>query len=542
MRKHAPPSRQSGLRQRKTFQRGFVLIAVMLMIAGLLSISLVSVRQAIRTSDHVQRDYYDDRVFNVAEGGADVAQAWLMDLLAVNSNPSQAVLSTFVPPTVTHYSYPELSITKQTLISGVEVSRGAFSGLVANIQPYEILSRAANANLSNEKVVRVTVNQEAVGLHQFGIYYDGDLEIMPSFPLDYNGRIHTNGNLYVGSHNTLDLESQITAAGHIYNTPKDPTQHFNGKARAKNSAGHWKDLSYDSTDPDWVEKSLDDWNGNVQDSAHGVTELPFPLPTTSDAHDIIERGTAGDSPAVRDKKYYYKAGLKIIDGVATDSAGNTVTLPSGILSSSSVYDYREGHNMAMRDLKISELISQNKVPANRVIYISYSHTNAAVRITNAEALPQGGIVIATDNPLYVQGHYNRNNKQPSSILCDAFNVYSSDWHDADATKALNKRIAGATTVNTCTVTGNKTTTSGNYSGGAENLIRLHEKWVGHQLTYRGSLICLWESEQATGDWEDASYVEGQRDWGFDPDLLDPTFWPEDNMSATRIARGSWRPY
>ena len=135
MRKHAPPSRQSGLRQRKTFQRGFVLIAVMLMIAGLLSISLVSVRQAIRTSDHVQRDYYDDRVFNVAEGGADVAQAWLMDLLAVNSNPSQAVLSTFVPPTVTHYSYPELSITKQTLISGVEVSRGAFSGLVANIQP-----------------------------------------------------------------------------------------------------------------------------------------------------------------------------------------------------------------------------------------------------------------------------------------------------------------------------------------------------------------------------------------------------------------------
>jgi hypothetical protein len=338
------------------------------------------------------------------------------------------------------------------------------------------------------------------------------------------------------------LESAISAAGHVYNTPKDPTQHFNGKARAKNASGHWQDLRYDSTDPDWVEKSLDDWDGNVKDQAHGVTALPFPIPSTADPHDLIERANVADTPEMRAKKYCYKAGLRIIDGVATDSLGHAVTLPGSILSTSTVYDYREQSNMTMTNLDIALLISNNKVPGNRIIYISASGSHKAIRLKNGGTLPTGGLVIATDNPLYVWSDFNNSSKKSCSILCDAFNVYSSQWTDANATKALNKRVARATTVNTCVVTGNKPTTSGHYSGGAENLIRLHEKWVGHELTYRGSLICVWESEQALGDFSNASYVEGHRDWAFDQDLLDPAFWPRDNLAVTQVSRGAWRPY
>jgi hypothetical protein len=356
------------------------------------------------------------------------------------------------------------------------------------------------------------------------------------------GRIHTNGNMYIGSHNTLDLDARVSAAGHIYNTPKDPTRSYNGKARLKDPAGHWSDLSYDWRDPDWVSKSLTDWGGNVQDSSHGMTALPYPMPTTNIAYDIITRGQAGDPPEVRERKYYYKAGLRILDNTITDSLGVPVVLPAGIITSSSVYDCREQHNMEMRNLDIAALIAAGKVPANRVIYISYTHSNAAVRIKNAGALPSRGIVIATDNPLYVWGDYNNLNKQPSSLLCDAFNVYSGNWLDINATRPLNHRVSSATTVNTCVVTGNQVTVPGHYGGGAENLIRLHEKWVGHQLTYRGSLICLWASQQAGGDFADACYVEAQRDWGFDPMLLDPDFWPRDYLSARHISRASWKPY
>ena len=529
-------------RERKALQSGFVAVAVMLMIVGLLLVSLVAVRQSSSASSHVQRDYHDERVFYVAEGGADVAQAWLVQLLAVTPNPPQSSLDAFPPPALPEYSYPELSITKQALLRDVLITRGAMTDLRADIQPYEIRSHAANSNQSNEQIVRLLINQESISLYQFGLYYDEDLELFPNFPLDYMGRVHTNGDLYVGSHNTLDVDAKLSAAGNIYNTPKDPTQSFNGKALFKDADGHWHDLSYDSQDPYWVEQSLNDWDGNVQDSSHGVVELPFPLPTTYIPRDIIERGTVGDTPEARAKKYYYKAGLKIIDDVATDSAGNVVTLPLGVITNQDVYDCREQHNMAMRTLDMAALVASNKVPANRVIYISYSHARAAVRIKNAATLPSSGIVVATDNPLYVWGNYNVNAKKPSSLLCDAFNAYSGDWNDASANRPLNHRIASATAMNTCVVTGNQATTDGHYGGGAENLIRLHEKWVGHQLTYRGSLVCLWESEQAVGDFANACYVEAQRDWGFDPMLLDPDFWPKDGLSATQIARAAWRPY
>lgn len=534
------PSMHPMLHRRATAEQGFLLLVVLLMISGLILVGTVVLQRTVNTSHQVQRDYSDERVFQVADGGADVAQSWLRDLLAINPNPSQSALNGFTAPALPGFQYPQLTITKQALRQNVLVRRGALEDLHADIQPYEVLSHAANVNASNDKIVRVVVNEESVSLYQFGIYYDDDLEIYPDFPLDYMGRIHTNGNLYIGSHNTLDLDARVSAAGHIYNTPKDPTRHYNGKARLKDPAGHWSDLSYDSRDPNWVSRSLTDWGGNVQDSAHGMTELPYPMPTTTDAYDIITRGQMSDTPQMQEKKYYYKAGLRILDNVITDSLGYPVTLPAGVIASNSVYDCREQHNMEMRTLDMAALIAAGKVPLNRVIYMSYTHANAAVRIKNAGALPTKGIVIATDNPLYVWGHYNNVNKQPSSLLCDAFNVYSVNWADINANKPINHRIAGATTVNTCVVTGNQVTTSGHYGGGAENLIRLHEKWVGHQLTYRGSLICLWASQKAVGDFANACYIEAQRDWGFDPMLLDPEFWPKDYLSARHVTRASWR--
>lgn len=520
-------------------QRGIVLVTVMLAVAGLMAIALVVASQTSGATRVVRHEYQQQRVFYAAEGGADYAQAWLVGVLASNPTPTQAQLDAFAPPSIAGFRFDAVRINKEPIRHDVPITDGPNRGMTANIQPYEIVSHAVNISSNMEQIVHVRIEQELIDVSQFGIYYNSDLEIFPNFPLDYMGRIHCNGNVYCGSHNTLDLNTQLTAAGHIYNTAKDPTLLLNGKVRFMDSQGQWHDLSYDSRDPNWVSKSMLDWDGNVQDSAHGVTPLSFPIPLTSDPHDIIERPVVGEPDAVKQKKFYYKAGLRIIDGVASDSLGNVVTLPSGIITNSPVYDYREQKTMQMRNLDMAALISANLVPANHCIYIAYTHDAAAIRIKNATSLPSGGIVLATENPLYIQGHYNTVNKQPSSLLCDAINVYSSIWSDANATLSLTKRVAAATTVNTCVAAGNSSTTPANYGGGAENLIRLHEKWVGHELTFRGSLICLWVSEQATGSFANASYVEAQRDWAFDPDLLDPDFWPQQQLFVSHIVRARW---
>jgi len=520
-------------------QGGFVMIAAMLLLAGLMAVSVTIARRTLHSTHQTRRVYYEERVFYVAEGGAELAAGWLHTVLASNPNPSQEVLNTVMAPTIPGYQFVELSITKAPFVSGGQVTQGAFAGMTADIQPYWIRSHAANANSSIEKIVQITVNQEAIGMHQFGIYYDGDLEIFPNYPLDYNGRIHTNGNLYLGSSNVLNIDGKVTAAGNVYNTPKDETRTYHGKARLKDESGHWQDLRYDSRDPDWVSRSLNDWQGRLIDSSHSAGRLPFPLPMPARSIEIIKRGQAGDSEELLAKRFYYKAGLRILDGAARDSAGTPVVIPPGIIFDDVVYDCREGRNLNLHTVDIAALTTGGLVPGNGIIYISYSGGSEAVRLRNGQTLPAGGLTIATDNPCYIEGHYNTISKKPASVLCDAFNVFSVNWDDANASKPINKRIAHATTVNTCVVAGNTVTTSGHYNGGAENLIRLHEKWVGHELTYRGSLVCLWESEIADGDFDTDCYVEAHRDWGFDPVLLDPAFWPRDALSLNRVVRGGW---
>jgi len=70
------------------------------------------------------------------------------------------------------------------------------------------------------------------------------------------------------------------------------------------------------------------------------------------------------------------------------------------------------------------------------------------------------------------------------------------------------------------VTGNVETEGSGYSGGAENFMRFLERWSGRTLNFEGSLVCMWESEQATGEWRYGSpqYTAPNRNWIYDIDL------------------------
>ena len=521
------------------------MVSVMLMIVALMGLLVVATRTTLNNGSVVSRVYHEEQVFQVADGGANVAERWLRDHLLINPRITQAELNTATAPSLPGYNFSQFSITKQARQDDVLITNGPYAGLLGSRQPFTILVHAENANSTNESTVEVTSELYWVGLYQFAIFYDGDLELYPRNPSPYTGHIHANGNMYLGSDATFDITGQVTAAGHIYNTPKDPTLVFHGKARIADRAGHWHDLSYDSRDPNWVAKSIGDWQGLVEDSAHGVKPLPFPVVTLPLAIDLIKRGQVGDDSLHHALRYYWRAGLRIIDGVGYDSLGHNVPIPAGVISNSSVKDWREGHNMEMRNINMDSLRIKGLVPANGVIYVSYSHTYAAVRLTHGATLPTGGLVIATDNPLYVLGDYNTLNEQPSSIMCDAFNVYSNGWLDADAIKVLNQRGANPTCVNSCVVTGDKVTIPGHYSGGAQNLVRLHQKWTAMaQLTQKGTLVCLWRCEQATGDFVDGAPVfsENHRVCSFDPNLLNPDYWPDDYFTVMLLTRSRWVSY
>ncbi|MEO7317734.1 MAG: hypothetical protein ABIZ56_01965 [Chthoniobacteraceae bacterium] len=185
-----------------------------------------------------------------------------------------------------------------------------------------------------------------------------------------------------------------------------------------------------------------------------------------------------------------------------------------------------------------------------VIYVSDTSgtatTKRGIRLKKGAKIPTGGLTVASDNPVYIQGDYNterttstsppsnvNNNgtgepivsgytRQPCAVLGDAVMILSNAWQDSNSDDDLNSRVASPKTVNTAIVSGIVpsglvASGSNNYSGGAENFPRFMEKWgSGNTFTYNGSMVQLFLSKQNTGKRGSSNvYDPPRRQWAFD---------------------------
>jgi hypothetical protein len=221
-------------------------------------------------------------------------------------------------------------------------------------------------------------------------------------------------------------------------------------------------------------------------------------------------------------------------------------LSSGIVATNkTLFNYRENKTISLTEIDIAQLISNNKVPANRILYIAdtRSKPETAVRLVNGDTLPSQGLTIATANPMYLKGNFNSALDAPAAIFADSINILSGNWNDANSSQPLSSRIAANTTVNAAFFTGIVPTTAGNYSGGVENLPRFIEDWGGKTFTYKGSMVVMFPSETATGRWVYGGnyYTAPTRNWSFDLQFLDSTRLPPGTPSVRTLRRATWTP-
>ena len=165
-------------------------------------------------------------------------------------------------------------------------------------------------------------------------------------------------------------------------------------------------------------------------------------------------------------------------------------------------------------------------------------TLPAVRVVNGIQLPspggsRSGFTLATQFPLYVLGDYNAKDTTgsalglfgtststlhtyPAALMADSISILSDSWNDSITTKLPTP---SSTTVNAAMLTGIVPTNPSiiqNYSGGAENFLRLLESWGG-TLTYNGSMVAMFSSQYATNIWQQSGnyYNVPTRHWSFD---------------------------
>jgi len=354
---------------------------------------------------------------------------------------------------------------------------------------------------------------------------------------------------------TLSIDSVMTAAGYIIRSRKDSTSSTYGNAQIKDAGGTYQSLTIDYSTSTWRADAWARWGGRVKSAAHDTQFLNMPLPSGSNPIDILAKpGDAGYSSSL---SLYAKSGLRIIDGEAYDKNGTWVDLTLGgndpiSISYDILYDSREGRWMDIVQVNVDRLRNNtvamaklNDPPAGGqagILYVSTTSgymTDPAVRLINGGTLPAAGLSVVTNRPLYIRGNFNTGNL-PAAIFADAVTVLSGGWDDGHSDWSLSYRTASAnTTVKAAIMTGNKNSVGSQYSGGMENLLRLLENWSGRTLTFSGSLACLWQSVQATGNWPGIGtvYNPPTRSWSYGISFAN---LPPGTPSVRSVQRTSWK--
>lgn len=397
----------------------------------------------------------------------------------------------------------------------------------------------------------------------YAMFYTDDLEFQPTTAFTINGPVHTNGSLYIGTSN-FNAGSTVAYAGDYVNgfSPLD-TVH-SPPVTAPNFAKSDPALTLSDMPPSQVSAYLPfGWNVKLSTAAGSGTN-------NDTYHELIERPGTGTDQLATIRMYNQAAYRVVIDSdnsmTITDNFGNAITtsgttknaynaITGAITVDQAIQDQREGKYVRLTTVDVAKLKtaldagtlpvvsatpSGGGWPIGNVIYFSdkttdgnsvsskiagvtsVNTTERAFRLINGYAMPNNGLTVVCENPVYIQGNYNAattstatipsNNgtyttptasgytRKYAAVYADAITVLSGAWSDANSTSSISSRGASNTTVNAAFVTGNVPTVSGSYSGGGENFIRLLEDWKNNTFCYYGSLVQLFASVQGTGKW------------------------------------------
>ena len=514
-----------------------LMVMIMLTVVGLAALKLADDEISIAGNELNEMSS-----FYAAEAGLETAAAAMQTQYEATGVPP-----TTLPSGTAHVN--DCLVAYRTTDGGAAaqevLTQGALAGLHSLVKRFTITS-TSNSSIDNSSVTLVQDWQcDLVPIFQFAVFYGGDLEIAPGADMTLIGRVHANGNMWLQALTNLSIDSYVTASGDILHGRKGPGSVDGGNVMIKDADGVHQNMKnadgsfLEATDANWYDSASTRWGGRVQDHAFGQSELNLPLTNVGDPHKLIERASGNPD------SYENKADLRIIDGaVEAKVAGTWVdvtgALPAGAIDSKTFYDGREGTNVSATEIDVSVLKTSAYWPASGVIYFSDDRSGFnAARLVNGSDVGQA-MSFFSENPVYVEGDFNSVNKQPCAIAGDAVTFLSNSWDDSKSSWDKSFRVASQTTVNASIMTGNTNTTSSNYNGGLENLPRFLESWTGQKFIWKGSMVNLWNSEQATGNWSGAYYNPPIREWSYDTDLDDPSKLPPETPMLRIFQRTGWQ--
>jgi len=616
---------------KRTRDQGIAILTVVIAVVIIGGISSAFFLLSMNESQNTERLRYKARATYLAEAGAEIAANVLRQAIA--NNP--AIMS---DPAVLPSATPigTMVVNQVVLINGYPVQCKAVKRQIINIPTgpsalhvsnatFELMGYAEvganttrnHSNTSQGAVVYKMVQTTGTPLFQFLAFYQGDMEINPGPYAHLHGRLHTNSAMYLTdrSANGLVLDSdhvqavggfarqysQTTSSGtfsatavetgatgpvYVRNMGTTPMSDAVIDANPTNDPGlvAWAlGLNSASGVPNptapgvFASTAQANWNGTVLDGSMGAQTMVAPQLQS------IQPGGFYDQQARSN-------GLEIVDGVVKQNGVDVTSAINsaqpGAITSSSLYDTRQGTSVPVVTVDVGKLQKTAYWPSNGILYATSSTATAAspqgIQLVNGSYIAPpsnggaAGFTVASTLPVYVKGDYNGTtdttglsmmrtdnstnpptrysqtinpstgaavDTMPCAIMADAINLLSNAYVN---TTGPGMGTATNTTYNAAMVAGDQLTAANGsspdngYNGGLQNLPRFLENWGGVKCNIAGSFVNLWQSQIATGAYGQANvYVPPERHWDFDQHFNTPGGTPPGSPFAISISRTTY---
>ena len=470
----------SGSKRRLSERAGLALVTTLLVLSLIGIVTAVFLSGAVSNLRATLSDYQTARTFYAAEASAEAALAQLEDLLK-DGSLTAGDLATIETPTLDGFSFEGFTVELVDTARVETVTDGPFAGLYGLTQDVRIYSPAADATEAMSAII-LNAKTQAIPLFQFGVFFDGDLEATNGPPMEFEGRVHSNGNIYLSSDNAWYREP-ITTPQRVFHRRKDQDDVKDG-VFINNASGDEVPLDFDSesiVDFDaFKTRSCDQFDCRLKTDAFGVEPLNLPLPEGVPPYELLRPRDGDDTDGEKEVKYSWSADTWVLVDLADlrpkpsvcDGGGgggkrvpNVTILRDGLpipddntkcdifdWKWAAFYDAREEELKDVLNIDIDELITWIGADVDREmrnIYVeftlpgdinSYSgralrqvrdaSIDPAVRVINSQTLPSP-LTVATAWPLYTLGDHNSFDKKPAALVGDGITILSNDWADGD---------------------------------------------------------------------------------------------------------------
>jgi hypothetical protein len=393
-----------------------------------------------------------------------------------------------------------------------------------------------------------------VPLTTFAIFYNGLLEFSTCATMTVNGPVHSNTNIFVGAGSgaSLTFNSLVSASGTI----SAPTNNGSNWGNPTNFNSTWR-TTFAGSPTNYVTNIASIPTSIPMTNTHSIIEMPTApsdwtnaagstrlynqaqiilLVSNTSVTTIIQQAPIGSLPASDPTPYtnVYSTNISVLaSNLPFLSLGNTFRDgregTTNITTQIDVGRYGQWTSTNAQIIGNGSIVG--KYPSGSgtyptILYVADNRTAGAnqltvVRLTNGVAPPSNGgqgFSVATPNPLYVWGNYNQTNSGylytsntsagtvPCAFLSDALTILSSNWSDSVSFgnySSSSWNASAQTTVNAAIITGivpSTSTDNMHFSGGVHNLPRLLEDWSSSTLWLNTSIVNLFNSQTATGQF------------------------------------------